>query len=226
MQLVDRHWTDLNKRAVEEILDALLGRSQLDPLGAIAGGVLDRAFRQELKQRTSRPQNACPHRREDFLGLPHRRRSMHLMRCGHIYIQIVTLDVGLILRLGGAAGNDQVLLVDKPFLDGFADVVPAVPIFIRLIHAALHKVIPTKDLFAPKLKAVEQLQVRAVSQRQFFFAILDPALYHFAVVIDARVGDQVINSIHLHGNLFVDWNLSAHHGIPKHAVILWNGCIR
>ena len=40
LQLVDRHGADLNKRAGQKVLNAFLGRSQLDAVGLRTGRVL------------------------------------------------------------------------------------------------------------------------------------------------------------------------------------------
>ena len=44
---------------------------------------------------------------------------------------------------GRASGNDQILLVDQPLLDGLSYIPSAMTIGIRLIDAPVHEVIPS-----------------------------------------------------------------------------------
>jgi len=69
------------------------------------------------------------------------------------------------------------------------------------------------------------MQIGAVRQGQLRFAVFDPALHSLVIVIDARVGDQVIDPVHLHGDFLAHRDLAPNYGITKHAVVFGNGSV-
>ena len=115
------------------------------------------------------------------------------------------------------------MLVDETLLDLLLDVVATMSVRISLVDASLDKVIPSEDLLSPQLEAVQEMEISAIGQCQLALAIPDPALDRLVVIVDSRIGDELVDPVHLHGDLFADRDLASDYGVTKRAVILWNG---
>src|SRR5690242_8610799 len=96
----------------------------------------------------------------------------------------------------------------------------------RLINTSLNEVVPTKDLFGPHLEDGKQVKVRSICQRKFVLAVEDETLDCLIVVIDVRVGDQRIDTVHLHRDFPVYWDLATKYRLTKLAVVLGSRLVR
>ena len=63
-----------------------------------------------------------------------------------------------------ASGNDQILLVDQPFLDLLSYVMATMPIGVGLPDASFNEVIPAEKFLPPKLERIEQCKICTVCQ--------------------------------------------------------------
>ena len=142
-----------------------------------------------------------------------------LLGSRYIHRQEVTLDECVVHGLGCTARNNKILLRDKPFLDSLSLVVTAMSSGVRHIDAAVHKVVPAKYLFCPKLEGIQQFQVATIGKGQLVLAELYKTLDRLIVIVDAWVCNQVVDPIHLHGDFSAYRNFTPNHGLSKPAIV-------
>src|SRR5690606_36537397 len=226
LKLVDGHWSNFKKRTSEKVLDTLLCRSQLLPQEPVACGVLHGTLSKELEQGTPGPGDGRTYRRHDIVGLLHGRRGGDLVGGGCVDVEEVGLDAAGVHRLGCASGHDEVLLRGESLLDHLVDVAPAVTVLIGLVDRSLDEVPPTEDLFGPQLEGRQEMEIASVSQSQLILAEGDESIDCLVVVVDVWVGDERVDTIHLHCDLTIYRNVSAEHSIPELTVIDWCRSVR
>jgi L-fucose mutarotase/ribose pyranase (RbsD/FucU family) len=88
-----------------------------------------------------------------------------------------------------------------------------------LIDTAFDKVVPPKDLLGPQLERIKHVEITSISQGQLVLAELDEPVDGLVVVVEKRVGDELIDSIHLKPDFSIHRNLSANNCITKAFVI-------
>ena len=100
LKFCDGHRQDFENGSCQEVLDALLGRSQLSSLESVARGIADRALSQELEQRASAPSDSRTNRTHYLFGLLHGRSCGDLVGCRCVNIEVVGLERRAVHRLG------------------------------------------------------------------------------------------------------------------------------
>ena len=70
------------------------------------------------------------------------------------------------------------------------------------------------------------MQGRAVGKHQFAFAEFDESFNCGAVVINIRIANKIIDTIHLERNLSTNRYLAAHDLVSKYTVVMWGFRIR
>ena len=137
-----------------------------------------------------------------------------------VNIEEVRLYTRGIHRFSSTSGYNEVLLINQALFNSLIDVSAAMVIRIRLIDRTCNKVIPAENLFCPNLERIKKQKVRSICQGQFVLTISNEPLDRILVVIHAGVCNQVINTVHLHGDLSTDRDLATNDCIPKLPVIL------
>ena len=116
-------------------------------------------------------------------------------------IGIDVFDISLMTHevhgLGRTSSDDQILFVDQALLDATLLVMSTGSILIRDVHRTIDKIIPTIHLLGPYLERFEKMQWCAVSKHQFAFAKIDESFNRVAVVINIRIANKVIDTVHL-----------------------------
>ena len=108
----------------------------------------------------------------------------------------------------------------KTLLDPLADIVAASPVRAGLVNRPVLEVVPAEEILSPELEGRQDVHVRSVRQSQLILTELDPSLDRRRVIVKVRTPDQIVDPVHLHRDRLTDRDLSAHHGIPEHAVVL------
>ena len=223
LELVHRHGADLNQGARDKILNTLLGRGQLHPIGPGPGGVLQRPLSHELEDGASGPGDGGLDGVDDLLGLLHGGGRGDLMGGGAVHNTEVCLNAGIVKRLRRASPHDQVLLFGQPLLDPLGHIASASAVRIGYIDRAVVEIVPAEHLFPPKLEGIQEMQVGTVGQGQLVLAELDPALHRPVIIVVTGRLDQPVNPVHLHGNFLADRNIAADDRIAECAVVTGDG---
>ena len=226
LQLLNGHRAHFQQAVGQKVLDALLGGSHLHSVCLGAGGVLQAALGHKLEHRPLCPRQCGAEGCQHLLGLFHGWGGGQLLGRGGVRRQEVGLQKLQIHGLRGRSGNNEVLLCHQPLFQPPGLVVSAASALVRHKDASFYKVVPPKDLFGPELETVQQLHVGAVGQGQLILAKGDKAVHCLVVIVDARVGDQVVDPLHLHGNFPAYGYFATHHGLPKTAVVDRRGRVR
>ena len=147
------------------------------------------------------------------------------MSSAGIYVQEVVLQAAGIHGFGRPSGDDQNLFVGQPPLDTLANVMPAMTVRVWLIHGSLNEIKPGQQVFRPQLEAVQQLQVRPVRQGQLVFTVGNKPGNGLVIIIKIRIGDLLVNPVHLHFDFFIDGYFPTKNRISKFAVINRRGSV-
>ena len=98
-------------------------------------------------------------------------------------------------------------------------------VFIGDIYTSFDEIVPSKDLLTPELEGVKQVEVGPIGQCHLLLREFDPTLHGLVIVIDSRIGNKIVDAVHLHFDLFADRDFAPHYGISKHAVVFRDGSI-
>src|SRR5690606_3401339 len=149
----------------------------------------------------------------------HGRSRGDLLSSGGVDVEEVCLNERGIHTLGGPSGNDEVLFATETLLDPLSDVAASMAVLIGYVDASLDIVEPGEEVFGPKLECIEKFEVRPISESQLILAILDESFNSRIVVIEIRIGDELIDEVHLHCDFLVHGNVATNHGLTKLTVI-------
>ena len=90
---------------------------------------------------------------------------------------------------------------------------------IRLVNRPLYEVIPAKHLLSPQLEGIEEVEIGTVGQSHFGLTVFDPPLNCLVVIVNSRVGDEIVDSIHLHGDFLAYWDFASNHLFSELTVV-------
>src|SRR5688572_3328761 len=142
------------------------------------------------------------------------------MSCRCVYVEEITLQTRLVQRLGGTSGNDEILLGRQALLHYLVDVNASTTVRKGFVDASVDVVVPAENLFGPHLECVEQMQITAVSECELILAVENEPFCRSRIVVDVRVGDECVDTVHLQRNLPVDRNLAPNNRSTEFAVVL------
>ena len=145
---------------------------------------------------------------------------------GTVHNAEVCLNAGVIQRFCRTSSHDQILLLGQPLLDSLGNITAASAIWIWNIDGTVVEIVPAKHLLPPEFEGVQKMKIRAIGQGQLVLAEIDPSLDRPVIIVVTGRLDQSVDPVHLHGDLFADWNIPSDDCVSECAIIAGDGGVR
>src|SRR5262245_16249992 len=98
---------------------------------------------------------------------------------------------------------------------------PTMPVEIGFIDTTLDEVEPGQKGFGPQFEAIKQVEIATIGEGELILAVANEPFNGGVVVVEVRIGDQIVYPVHLHGDFPVYRNFTPKNRRSEQTIVFW-----